>query len=452
MDSIEKIVDGIKNRAKIPSVIYGREVINNQQFIEKIEAWESVLDKNGVGAGTVCAIVGDYTPDTCALIFALMLSKSICVPFSNKNKVEQQELYVISGIEILINFDRQGAWTIQRDFSFDTPKLIEDFRVLKKPGLIVFSSGSTGKPKGILHNCEAVANRFFPARPGWKTLLFLMIDHFGGFNTFLSCFAYGGVAICLADRSPEEVCKAIEYSQATLLPTSPTFLNFLFASGCYKKYDMSSVRMITYGTEVMSESTLKRVAEAFPEATVKQTYGLSELGVLRSKSLGNNSVWLKIGGEGFEVRIKDNLLYIKSESSMVGYLNAKNPFDEDGWFCTDDEVEIKDDYIRIIGRRSDMINVGGQKVFPMEVETVLQSAPNVLEAAVYGEKHPIMGSIVVAEVALVEYENPDLVKTRLRKYCLANLAHYKVPVRFKIAKGEDLYNDRFKKRRKPNVR
>jgi acyl-coenzyme A synthetase/AMP-(fatty) acid ligase len=451
MDSIELIVNGLKDRPNNTAVIYDRRIISNQQFVEKIEGWRDFLAKEEVGIGTVCGIVGDFTPDTCALMFALMLSKSICVPFSDKNKVEQRELYTIAGIELLISFDRGGAWRVERNFSFQQPKLVENFQHLKKPGLIVFSSGSTGKPKGILHNCEAVADRFFPARPGWRTVLFLMIDHFGGFNTFLSCFAYGGVAICLPDRSPEEVCKAIARSQATLLPTSPTFLNFLFASGCYKKYDLSSVKMITYGTEVMSESTLKRVAEVFPEATIKQTYGLSELGVLRSKSQGNNSVWLKIGGEGFEVRIKENILYIKSKSSMVGYLNAENPFDEDGWFCTDDEVEVKDDYIRIIGRRSDMINVGGQKVFPMEVETVLQSAPNVLDASVYGEKHPIMGNIVVAEVALMNYEIPDLVKNRLRKYCLANLAHYKIPVRFKFTKGEDLYNDRFKKRRKKIV-
>jgi acyl-CoA synthetase (AMP-forming)/AMP-acid ligase II len=228
--------------------------------------------------------------------------------------------------------------------------------------LIVFTSGSTGQPKGILHDCEKVLRKFESERKAWRTVLFLMMDHFGGFNTLLSVLAYGGTGICLPNRMPDTVCRLIEQAQANLLPTTPTFLNFLLASGSYKDFDLSSIELITYGTEVMPETTLRKIKSVFPQAEFKQTYGLSELGVLRSKSQDTQSPWVKIGGDGFETKIVDNVLWVRSEANMVGYLNAPSPFDADGWMCTGDEVEVNGEYIRILGRKSEMINVGGQKV------------------------------------------------------------------------------------------
>ena len=110
-----------------------------------------------------------------------------------------------------------------------------------RSGLVVFSSGSTGKPKGILQDCERVMHKFVKERQGWKTVLFLMMDHFGGFNTCLGALANGGLAVCIEERTPEAVCRATEATKAELLPTTPTFLNLLIVSKCYKQYDVSSL-------------------------------------------------------------------------------------------------------------------------------------------------------------------------------------------------------------------
>jgi acyl-CoA synthetase (AMP-forming)/AMP-acid ligase II len=210
------------------------------------------------------------------------------------------------------------------------------------------------------------------------------------------------------------------------------------------------VKLITYGTEVMPEATLKKIAQLAPHARLQQTYGLSELGVLRSKSEGSDSLWVKIGGAGFETRITEDILYVRSESAMIGYLNAPSPFDAEGWMCTGDRVERRGEYIRILGRESDVINVGGQKVFPVEVETTLLEAENVDDATVYGEAHKLMGEVVMALIKLHEPEDPAALRARLRKLCLARLAPYKVPVKFQITK-DDQHNDRFKKQR-PSAR
>ena len=193
---------------------------------------------------------------------------------------------------------------------------------------------------------------------------------------------------------------------------------------------------------------MQKLKSIFPNAQVKQTYGLSELGVLRSKSESDASVWVKIGGEGFEVKVVDGLLWVRSEANMVGYLNAPSPFDAEGWMCTGDRVEEKDGYLRFMGRQSEMINVGGQKVFPVEVENVLLQAENIREATVYGAKHPLMGQVVQARVSLYQPEDPQALAERLRKFCLERLARYKMPTRFIIVTEDEQHSERFKKVRR----
>ena len=194
----------------------------------------------------------------------------------------------------------------------------------------------------------------------------------------------------------------------------------------------------------MPEITLKRIKEILPEIKLVQTYGLIELGVMRSKSENDSSLWVKIGGEGYKTRIVDGILHIKADSAMLGYLNAPNPFTQDGWYITGDEVLEKGEYIKILGRQSELINIGGEKVFPQEVENVIQEMENVEEVMVYGEKNPITGNIVCARVKLHKDEDSKTFNIRLKKYCSDRMEKYKVPVKIKIVE-EKLYSERFKK-------
>jgi acyl-CoA synthetase (AMP-forming)/AMP-acid ligase II len=232
-----------------------------------------------------------------------------------------------------------------------------------------------------------------------------------------------------------------------MLPTSPTFLNLLLISEAYKRYDLSSLRLVTYGTEVMPESTLTRIHELLPNVKLQQTYGLSELGILRSKSRDSGSLWVKVGGEGYETKIVDNVLWVKAQSAMLGYLNAPNPFDAEGWMNTGDMVEVDGERIRILGRQSEIINVGGQKVYPAEVESALLQMPNVKDAVVIGEKNPITGNIVTARVNLFEPEDVTVFKQRMRAFCRERLATFKIPVKVEIS-DQETFNARYKRMRR----
>ncbi len=276
--------------------------------------------------------------------------------------------------------------------------------------------------------------------------MFLLLDHIGGINTLFHALCNGGTIVTAADRSPEAVAAAIEAHRVQLLPTTPTFLNMLLISEAAERHDLSSLEIVTYGTEPMPETTLAAIAEALASVRLKQTYGLSELGILPTKSRGSNSVWLKLGADGFEHKIVDNILWIRSASAMLGYLNAPDPFDSEGWFNTQDLVETDGEYVRILGRRSELINVGGEKVHPTEIENLLLQLENVRDVTVGGRPNPVTGAVVAARVTPVRAEDPEAFRRRIRRFCRERLEPYKVPVVIEITDA-DHHGARFKKSR-----
>lgn len=132
---------------------------------------------------------------------------------------------------------------------------------------------------------------------------------------------------------------------------------------------------------------------------------------------------------------------------MVGYLNAPSPVTPDGWFMTGDAVEVDGEFFRILGRASDLINVGGRKVYPGEVESVVQEVENVGEVAVFGEQHPFTGQIVVARVTLRTPEDPLVLERRVRAHCRERLEDFKVPSRVLVS-TEALHTERDKTTRR----
>ena len=445
---IQFLFDVFNANLQKPAFIYDGIEFTYEWLVGRIEYWQSDLIKKEITAGQLVAVTGDYSPDICALAIALISARVVVVPFASVVGSEKKELTDIANVGCEFFFINGECVDFQRYSTIVSNPLLKLFLSQASPGLVVFTSGSTGFPKGILHDFSKIIEKFRVKRRGLKTLTFLQLDHLGGINTLLHTVSNGGTVISVAERSPRFICQAVEDHQIELLPVTPSFLNLLLVSREYSNYDLSSLKVVSYGTEVMPESTLVKMREVFPGVLMQQTYGLSELGVLRTKSREDGSLWVKVGGEGFETKIVDNTLWIRAHSAMVGYLNAPQPFDSEGWFNTDDQVETDGDFIKIIGRKSDMINVGGQKVFPSEVESILIQMSNVKDAVVMGEKHMLMGNIVIAKLVLEHPEDPDALKTRVRTFCRERLSTYKVPMKIEIV-TEQLYNARFKRVRVP---
>ncbi len=406
--------------------------------------WRSGLLRQ-IAPGAVVAFDGDYGRGAVSLLVALVLDGHIAVPVSRETAAAHGELMTLAGATHYIA-DPDSAPRLELLQPGPAHAYYQTLRERRHPGLVLFTSGSTGAPKGAVHDMDVLLRKFQVPRHPDRTLAFLQLDHIGGLNTLFYTLANGGTLVFATERSPAQVCAAIARHGVDLLPTSPTFLNLLLLSEEHCRHDLSSLKLITYGTEPMPESTLRRVAEAFPDAKLLQTYGSTEIGILRSQSRSSDSVWVRVGGEGFETKIVDGRLWVRAESAMLGYLNAPSPFDADGFYDTGDMVERDGEWLRIIGRQSEVINVGGSKVFPAEVESVLLDLDNVADVAVHGEPSPITGHIVTATVRLVRDEPVAEFKQRMRQFCATRLLPYKTPARVRIAAGP-LHTHRFKRQR-----
>jgi len=417
------------------------------ELLDLVASWKSYLTREGIGPGAVVAVEGDYSPRACALMLALIDCNAIVVPLTHTVEAHREEFLETAEVEWVISFDEGDEASLETRGASPHHPLIRCLVEAGEPGLVLFSSGSTGKSKAALHNFHPLLEKFKVPRQRMITLTFLLLDHIGGINTLLYTLSNGGTVVATTSRDPAEVCRLVERYKVELLPTSPTFLNLLLLSEAYKHSDLSSLKLLTYGTEVMPESTLRRLNEALPGLTFQQTYGLSELGILRSKSKDSGSLWVKVGGEGFETKVVDGSLWIRAKSAMLGYLNAPSPFDSEGWMNTGDAVEVDGDYIRILGRKSEMINVGGNKVSPGEVESVLMQMDNVRDVTVYGQPNPITGRIVVARINLVKPEDPIKLTQRVRSFCRGKLPTFKIPVKVEVA-GQELFSSRYKKIRR----
>jgi long-chain acyl-CoA synthetase len=434
-----------KNQDKT-AIIWKDKSFNYKWLLDQVISWQEKIKKEEIVSGTIIILEADFSPNALALLLVLIEMDYIIVPLTSSIESQKSEFIEIAEGEVLFKINENDQLAISRFPCSATNKFYKELRDKKHPGLVLFSSGSTGKSKASLSDFSDILSKFTVPRHSLRSIAFLLFDHIGGINTLLYTLSNAGCIVTVTDRTPEEVLSAIEKYQVELLPTSPTFINLILLSEAYKRFSMDSLKTITYGTEPMGESTLKRLHELFPKIQLKQTYGLSELGILRSKSKGPDSLWVKVGGEGFETRVVDGLLEVKAKSAMLGYLNAPNPFTEDGWFKTGDSVLMDGEYLKILGRESEIINVGGEKVYPMEVESVIQEFDNVAEVTVFGKKNAITGNMVCAKIRLQSEQDHKQFSIALKKYCRDKLQTFKIPVKVEFD-DQKQHSKRFKKSR-----
>ncbi len=443
--NIDFLLDRMKENESLTAIVSRGKEYSFGEIWKEYKCAIETLDKYDVKSGDVVSLIAEFSPISIAMYLALIERDNIIVPISKT--IKNVENYIkISESTCVFDLSKDNEINFNKTKIQSSHPMLIALQKRGNPGLILFSSGTTGTPKAALHDISTLLEKF--KKPGKKlsTVTFLLFDHIGGFNTMMHSLSSGSLIVTLQNRSPEEVCGLIEKYRIELLPTSPTFLNMILLSKAYEKYDLSSLKIISYGTEPMPESTLMHMHHLFPNVILKQTYGLSEIGIMSTKSESSDSLYMKIGGDGYETKIVDDILYIRAKSAMLGYLNAPSPFDEDGWFDTKDKVEVKGEFIHILGRTTDLINVGGEKVFPNEIESILLSIDGVKDAYVYGEKNPITGQIVVADVCVDNINNNrDFIKN-LRRICKENLEPYKRPASFRLTENA-FCGERFKKKR-----
>ena len=303
----------------------------------------------------------------------------------------------------------------------ETPEISDADRVRMDPMEIMrmcFTSGTTGNPKGVLHcfnttltTCE-VANREWGCTPDDVMLVYLPVGLNWGYMTLVQAVMLGARVVLMERFSGDEALRVIERERVTYVPTAPASIVAMLNSPLLGKTDLSSLRIVITGGASAAVETIRAFQAALPNAHLVELYGMLETGFHCFTRATDDP--LKVNGTVGRCVAEMGLRLIDDDGNDVpagevgeiaavgpsvhlGYLN--NPqanadaFTVDGWFRTGDLGQIvdADGNLRISGRKKEIVNRGGKKYFPREIEELLYQHPAIVQAAQVGAPDPRLG-------------------------------------------------------------
>ncbi|SUX05513.1 ANL family adenylate-forming protein [Campylobacter lari] len=403
---------------------------------------EKIQLLNSIGNINLIGIVGDYDIDSIALFLACIELNKIIIPFINESEINNKLTEV--NCDILF---KNNQYELQKKHC-NNHDLIQKLIDVNKPGLILFSSGSTGKPKAMVHDLTKILQNMNYSDKKNKTIALFLPDHVAGIDVLLKTLSSNSSLIIPNTRDSERILKLIELFKVNIMPASPSMLRLLLLCQCHK-YDLKSLEVIAYGSERLDDALLFKLKGLFPNVYFKQNFGTSETFSFQTKNHKEKQSFFKILNINY--KIINNELFLKSDTQSLGYLNADNSvFTDDGYFATGDLVEVinenGEEYIKIIGRNKEVINVGGEKVLPQEVEGILMQMPFIQDCLVYGQNNPLTGQSVCVKIVLEQNENFSTLeaKKKIRMFCKDKLANYKIPTKVEIVQRLEI-SSRFKR-------
>jgi acyl-CoA synthetase (AMP-forming)/AMP-acid ligase II len=317
---------------------------------------------------------------------------------------------------------------------------------------ILYTSGTTGLPKGVTSTHESVlANDAAPFdRP--LTLLHSapLPTTFGSLGALVMPLRLAMTSLALPRFDTSRCVALIQERRPAWLLLVPAQILLLLESGALERRDTSSVRMVIFGSAPAPPHALRALAEAFPRAALMNGYGLTEGGgstctmppgeLLRrpgavGKPVAGASVRIVDDGDDEVARGEVGEVTIRLAAGQRSYWNdpeATARTWRDGWVHTGDLGYFDDDgYLHLVDRKKDMINRGGYNVYSIEVESALYEHPDVVEAAVVGVPHDVLGQDVCAVVRL-RHGVTTLELDSVREFLADRLADYKLPRRLVV--------------------
>lgn len=366
----------------------------------------------------------------------------------------------LKNVIVVVAFqDKTSLASVAEVISYD--KLLEDTEIILfkreiKPrdyAIIFYTSGTTGKPKGVLINylqlgAAPLAMQYFvDLHQEDITVCALPFSHLGGMIYIQNCISYGMTLVLMERFMPLEFLKNIQKYKVTCFWIVPSMYYAFLQLKEFESFDLSSLRwMVTFGASNSPEA-LRRFNRYCPNAHLLNGWGLTEtnaptsvlpMGSEKIESVGVPAPWV-------EVKVFDEN-HIQLPNGQVGEVVVrgwvvtdgyyKDPVAtslalRDGWFYTGDLGKFdEDNFLYIVGRKKEMIKVGGQIVFEPEVEAAIQRHPVISEAAVIGVADSLRGEVPKAFIVLKEGQN--LAEEDLRCFCRKHIAHFKIPHYFEF--------------------
>ena len=312
---------------------------------------------------------------------------------------------------------------------------------------VLLTSGTTGAPKLVLHTLDSLGGAL--PRPAassgtvWST--FYDIRRFGGLQIYLRAVLSGAPLVLSSPAEvPRDFLARAGAAGVTHISGTPSHWRRALMSGAASRMDPVYARL---SGEIADQAVLDGLHAAYPKAIVAHAFASTEAGVAFDVADGLAGFPAAlVGGEGASVamKVEDGTLRIRSARNAARYLGDVGPLvSDDGYVDTGDMVELRDERYYFVGRKGGIINVGGLKVHPEEVEAVINSDPRVRMSLVRARKNPITGAIVVADVVLVDApaaaaDAAERVKTDLLAACRAALPAHKVPTMLRFVPALEL--------------
>ena len=273
---------------------------------------------------------------------------------------------------------------------------------------IVLTTGTTGTPKGAVYAWRDLVAQI-RQRPDQRSVTFLLayqMNHFAGIQMMLHALCNRAALVMAESLQMPDVAWAAKNFNVDAISATPTFWRML-CSYVASHSDRLSLKQVTVGGEAVTDDLLAKLETCFPGVPVAQVYASTEMGStfsVRDGKAGFPVSLLNRNSGEVQLRVVDGELQIRAQHSMLGYVGDSSSTQGE-WFATGDLVAIQGDRVVFLGRKSEVINVGGVKVHPVEIEKVINQVPGVFAVRVSGRPNPVTGQIVVAQVVIAPDSN-----------------------------------------------
>lgn len=331
------------------------------------------------------------------------------------NDFSEEELENISINEEKLSIKKKVEYPALKDIQ----DLIYRIKNVSKWRITLFSSGTTGFPKKITHTFSSITKEVKISKDKIDNMWGFAYNptHIAGLQVFFQALLNCNSIINLFQLSRKDIFKVIKKYQITNISATPTFYRQLLPlEGIFP-----SVERITFGGEKYDKKISKELKKLFPKAKILNIYALTETGTIFA-SKGDNFT-LKDKYKDL-IKIVDNELLIHKE--LLGEFDLLE-LKSSSWYHTGDIVEILKKNpleFKFKYRKSEMINVGGYKVSPYEVEEVIRKYPKVQNVVVYGKPNSVMGNLIYCDVVL---KDNKITEKDIRLFLINKLQRFKIP-------------------------
>ncbi|HVW75743.1 MAG TPA: fatty acid--CoA ligase family protein [Rhizomicrobium sp.] len=309
---------------------------------------------------------------------------------------------------------------------------------------VLFTSGTTGMPKMVAHSLEGLSGAIRPSASDdivWGT--FYDIRRYGGLQILLrALLGQASLILSDADESVADFLDRLGRHGVTHLTGTPSHWRRALMSPANNRIAPRYVRL---SGEIADQAILDSLKARFPDAAMGHAYASTEAGVGFEVTDGLEGFPASFIGRHLidrnwpvEMKVENGTLHVRSPRTAREYIGG-GALKNDGWVDTGDMVEPRGDRCYFAGRAGGIINVGGLKINPEEVEAVINRHPGVRMSRVSGRKNPITGAIVIAEVVLTDAANDNATfKQAILEACRENLPAFKVPAMLRFVPALEL--------------